>query len=142
MSEAFNAALGLALRSVAAHERFTAEIDRILESKGFESPVIGQVLAHLHRKNLLNDRRCAQLAVDRLIRDQPMSRARISEKLVARGCPEDVAGEILPEGDDLETARAALEKKFPNGAPAEKAARFLYSRGFSEDNIKTLLALP
>lgn len=135
----FNAALGVSLKSLAAFEKFSAEISALLERKGFDEPVRTQVLGHLTRKKLLDDRRCAELAARRLF-EKGSGREKILRTLEARGCVPEVIEEVLAAiepapGHALET----LRKKFPNGVHKEKAARFLYSRGFSQEEIEVAI---
>lgn len=135
----FNIALGYALKALATSEKFSQEVVQLLRKNGVEESTIDQVLVHLQGKNLLNDRRCAELAINRLTQGKPIGRSKIKEKLLARGAPEELITELLPDQDSQETIQQALSKKFPHGTTPPKAARYLYSRGFQEEEIESVL---
>ena len=131
----FDSALGFAHRALAKHERFSFEISELLRKKDIDEETIVKVVDHLQSKNILNDRRCATMAIQRLTSGKPIGREKIKQKLLARGASEELIEELLPrEEADLQQL---LRKKFPNGAAVDKAARFLYSRGFEEDAIRS-----
>jgi SOS response regulatory protein OraA/RecX len=135
----FNAALGVALKSLAAFEKFPGEITRLLEKKGYDEPLRTRVLEHLARKKLVDGRRCAELAVRRLI-EKGAGREKILRTLEARGASLEVAEEALANLEPSpERIQDVLRKKFPSGASKEKAARFLYSRGFSDEEIEAAI---
>jgi regulatory protein len=70
--------------------------------------------------------------------------ARIRQELRAKGVDDALVDRVSAEGE-LERARTILQRKYRNAAPTReeraRRARFLQSRGFSYDTIRSVLGL-
>lgn len=137
----FAAALELAVAALSKKDLFTAEIQALLERQGVSTDVTVQVLEHLNRKGILNDRRAAEAILTRYGGKRAAGVEKLRMLLAERGAPAELVEEVLctrEMGERLEVQRL-LELKYPNGASLAQAGRFLASRGFSEDAIETAL---
>jgi len=99
------------------------------------------VLGELEGRKLLSNHRFAEMRAHILSRKY--GAARIRQDLRARGVPQDIVARVSEAGD-LERARAILHKKYraPAATREEHArrARFLQSRGFSYETIRSALS--
>jgi len=138
-SAEFNSALRIALDFLAKRDRFSAEIAEALKIQNFSAEVAEQVLGHLRGKGLLDDRRTAAAFVRRYSGKRAAGREKIKHLLIERGASPDLIEELLDSSNEADIVLNLLATKFPNGASLEKAGRFLYSRGFSEDEINSAL---
>lgn len=132
--------MNLAAKALKHRDRFEHEIAVLLREHDLDSEG-PDVLETLRRWGTLNDRRVAEQVRDKgIAKFSPLESIR--QSLASRGADsaiiEEVLGE-LPRDHDLTSARALLEKKFKGPVPGPKVARFLASRGFSEDVILTIL---
>jgi SOS response regulatory protein OraA/RecX len=135
----FSAALAVALKALAASEKFRAEIGGLLERKGFDEPTRLAVIEHLGKKKLFDDLRCAELAVRRLT-EKGAGPEKIRLNLEARGADAaTIEGAMAGLESGVEQARKALIKRFREPVSREKAARFLALRGFSEEAVENVL---
>jgi SOS response regulatory protein OraA/RecX len=135
----FNRALAVALKSLAASEKFRAEVGALLERKGFDEPTQLAVLEHLNSKKLFDDTRCADLAVKRFA-EKGVGLDKIRHSLESRGADaQTVEAAVASLAPSVDRARQALAKRFKEVVSRDKAARFLYSRGFSEQDIEGAL---
>lgn len=133
-----NEALEKALRKLKTGDRFETEIRAALGE--YDVAVVDRVVATLKEKRILNDRRTAEEAVARASRGKPIGRERLRQSLLARGAAEEVVSEAL-EGyaDEAELARQALAGRFGADDSPGKAGRYLISRGFDEDTVRSAL---
>jgi regulatory protein len=102
--------------------------------------VLAALLDELQARKQLSDERFAEARARALSRKY--GAARIRRDLRSKGVAADIV-EGVPGGDELERARAILERKYrtPPASFAERAkrARFLQGRGFSLQVIHDLL---
>jgi len=130
-----------ALRLLARREHSRTELARKLAAGAESREVLESVLQALEQKKQLSDERFASERARRLSRKY--GAARIRQDLKARGVDAAVIDRITPEGE-LERARAILERKYREPATTReeraKRARFLQSRGFSFDIIRSVLS--
>lgn len=132
-----------ALRLLARREHSRAELARKLAPHAESPEGLAQVLDALAAKRQLSDERFAEVRVRQLARKY--GAARIRRDLVSKGISPEAANRIVAASgrDDLDRARTILSRKY--GSPAttreERArrARFLQSRGFSDDIIRRLV---
>ena len=131
-----------AIGLLARREHSTGELERKLESRGFDSEATSEVLTELARKGLLSDERyVASFITHHAARGQgPM---RIRSELRESGVAPDLVERLLDEADVdwEEAARSVRRKKFGASRPASfaeraKQSRFLQYRGFSQDQIR------
>ena len=114
---------------------------RKLAPRAESSPVLEGILEALAQKNQLSEERYAEARARQLARKY--GAAKIRQDLKAKGVDAQVIDRVSPE-DDLERASAILKRKYrePATTREERArrARFLQSRGFSSDIIRSLLS--
>jgi regulatory protein len=129
-----------ALRFLARREHSRSELERKLSQHAASEEILQGVLGELESRKLLSNHRFAEGRTRVLARKY--GAAKIRQDLKARGVDEATIARLAP-GDELERARAILERKYrePSSTREEKVkrARFLQSRGFSYDVIKKLL---
>jgi regulatory protein len=130
-----------ALRWLSLRARSRAEVQRGLERKGYESPVIEEVLEELSRQHLLDDRDFTRAWVQARTSGRPMGARRIAHELRGKGVSSELIQEALeargaPE-EELELALAVgrqTVKRVRGEDPARarrKLAAALQRRGFS-----------
>ena len=131
-----------ALRLLARREHTRQELERKLSSHAGSSEDLQVLIAGLKQKNQLSEARYAEERARRLSRKY--GAARIRQDLKAKGVPEELVSRFSSSTDELQKAKAILERKYrtPAATRAERAKRmrFLQGRGFSFDIIRTLLS--
>ena len=130
-----------ALRLLARREHSRVELERKLGPHAGSSAVIAEVLEALVQKKQLSDERYAEERAHSMARKY--GAARIRQDLKAKGVDAQLIERISSAGD-LERARAILTRKYREPAASReeraKRMRFLQSRGFSFDIIRSLLS--
>ena len=130
-----------ALRYLARREHSREELARKLAPHAESPEILEGVLGELEGRKLLSNHRFAEMRAHILSRKY--GAARIRQDLRARGVPQDIVARVSEAGD-LERARAILHKKYraPAATREEHArrARFLQSRGFSYETIRSALS--
>ena len=131
-----------ALRFLARREHSRSELERKLAPYAESSEILQGVLGELEGRRLLSNHRFAESRTRVLARKY--GAAKIRQDLRAKGVDDDTIAALAP-GDELERARAILERKYrePASTREEKArrARFLQSRGFSYEVIAKLIEI-
>lgn len=121
-------------------EHSRAELGRKLALYAASSEDLQAVLDELQAKKQLSDERYAEVRARQLSRKY--GAARIRQDLKAHGIA-DAKAERVSSAGDLEKARAILARKYraPASTREENArrARFLQSRGFSYETIRSAL---
>jgi regulatory protein len=132
-----------ALGLLARREHSRAELARKLEQAGFEAGDIQPLLDAFEEKSWLSDRRFAESYVaDHRAR---AGSVKLAYDLRQRGIDDLIIETVLKDNQDseLERAREIWRKKFgtPPANIQEKARqmRFMQSRGFSQDTIRSVL---
>ena len=130
-----------ALRLLARREHSRSELARKLSRYAQSPEALDVLLLDLEKRKQLSDERFAAERARRLSRKY--GAARIRQDLKSRGVDPELIGRVSTAGD-LERARAILERKFRAAATTReqraKRMRFLQSRGFSFDVIRSLLS--
>ncbi|HWI38154.1 MAG TPA: recombination regulator RecX [Burkholderiales bacterium] len=129
-----------ALRHLARREHSRAELSRKLAPHAESAEALLFLLDELEKRKQLSDERYAE------VRSHWMARkygaAKIRQDLKAKGVADAVAARVSSDGE-LERAKAILARKYRDDASTreEKARRmrFLQSRGFSFDTIRSAL---
>ena len=130
-----------ALRFLARREHSREELSRKLAPYAESTEILEGTLRELERSKLLSNERFAEA------RAQWMSRkygaARIRHDLKSKGVSDEIISRISG-ANELERALAILKRKYhePVSSREEYArrARFLQSRGFSHDTIRSALS--
>ncbi|HJS37056.1 MAG TPA: recombination regulator RecX [Burkholderiales bacterium] len=130
-----------ALRHLARREHSRAELARKLAPRAESPEALEQLLDALAAKKQLSDERYAEARAHQLARKY--GAARIRHDLRLKGVDETIVARASA-ADERERAAAILARKYrsPASTPMERARRmrFLQSRGFSHDTIRTLLS--
>jgi regulatory protein len=131
-----------ALRLLARREHTRQELEDKLAPHAAASGDLQGLIEGLKRKNQLSEERFAEARARSLSRKY--GAARIRRDLEAKGVPAELVARFSSSEDELQRARAILERKYraPADTRAEKAKRmrFLQSRGFSSEIIFKLLS--
>jgi regulatory protein len=131
-----------ALRLLARREHTRQELERKLSPHAGSSDELKDLMSGLKQKNQFSEERYAEARARQLSRKY--GAARIRQDLKARGVPEELVARYSSPEDELQRARAILERKYrtPAATREEKAKRmrFLQSRGFSNEIIFSLLS--
>lgn len=129
-----------ALRHLARREHSRAELARKLAPHSPSQEILEDLLQDLIRKKQLSDERYAEARAHHLARKY--GGARIRHDLKAHGVADALAARFSMQ-DDLAKARAILARKYRQPAATReetaKRMRFLQSRGFSHDTIRSAL---
>jgi len=129
-----------ALRFLARREHSRAELSRKLAPHAESAEALLFLLDELERRKQLSDERYAEVRSNWMARKY--GAAKIRQDLKAKGVAEDVVARVSSEGE-LEKAKSILARKYRDVATTreEKARRmrFLQSRGFSYDTIRSAL---
>ena len=137
--ESYQAALGLALRKIHTKERFEAEVRRFLAD--FPDDTVERVIEFLKGRRIICDSRTTQNLIERSSGKRAVGIGKIRTELIERGAPEETVESVLNghEFDEQAQMLQLLEKKYSPTDSRPKAARFLFSRGFSEEEIESVL---
>jgi regulatory protein len=131
-----------ALRLLARREHSRRELARKLSLHAETPEALELLLGDLEKRKQLSDERFASERARVLSRKY--GAARIRQDLKAKGVPEELVSRFSSFSDELQKARAILERKYrtPAATREEKAKRmrFLQSRGFSSEIIFALLS--
>ena len=131
-----------ALRLLARREHTHQELERKLTPHAGSSEDLRGLISGLKQKNQLSEERYAEERARRLSRKY--GAARIRQDLKAKGVPEELISRFSSSADELQKAKAILERKYRTPAATReeraKRMRFLQGRGFSFDIIRSLLS--
>ena len=116
------------------------EVTSRLECK-FEPILVQGTLAFLTDHRLVDDIRYARNAVERNEGKRAVGDQALFDKLESRGVPGEIIQSLMSSVDQDELSRATVlvEAKFSGSHSPGRVARFLSSRGFSDDTIETIL---
>jgi len=135
----FLRALESALRFLKARDRFENELRQKMAALQFEGSVIEEVIAHLSKRRLIDDRRTIQGYIRRASA-KPAGRRKLEEQLTLLGAPEELVREELAgltDDSQADLAGALLNKK--NLRDRAAAGRLLTSKGFELDLVESVL---
>ena len=107
----------------------------------FENDVVAETVEFLTKNRLLDDLRFARNAVERNAGKRAIGDQALRDKLESRGVPVEVIDELMIEvdQDELSRAKVLVDAKFSGSQSPGRVARFLSSRGFSDDTIESIL---
>jgi len=130
-----------ALRHLVRREHSRAELARKLAPHAESKEALESVLDLLLSRKLQSDERYAEERARSLSRKY--GAAKIRQDLKARGVEHELVERISSE-NELPRAKAILERKYRSVATTReeraRRARFLQSRGFSYDTIRSVLS--
>jgi SOS response regulatory protein OraA/RecX len=135
-----NKALLSALKMLKRQDLTIQEVTTRLECD-FEPSIVKETVQFLTTNRLLDDLRYARNAIERNEGKRAIGDRALRDKLETRGVPTDVIQELMLEVDQDELSRALvlIEAKFSGAGSPGRVARFLSSRGFSDDTIESIL---
>jgi regulatory protein len=132
-----------ALRHLARREHSREELARKLSPYAESAEILEGLLRELESKKQLSNERFAEARAHWLARKY--GAARIRQDLTSKGISEEISERVAADAGELEKAKAILERKYREPATTReeraKRARFLQSRGFSFDTIRSALGL-
>jgi len=135
-------ALGLAMKRIAQRDRLSFELSRELEAKGYGEAEVGEVLEFLTSRRLVDDEKTIQSLIERRTGRRAAGKEKIRAELQKLGVPDEKIEPFLSsvgDDDELERMNQALNSRSWSSKDRVRAARFLVSRGFSEDLLDTAL---
>jgi SOS response regulatory protein OraA/RecX len=138
-SEAYPALIA-ACRLLKRQDLTLQEISQRIEPK-FSANAVKETLQFLTDKKFVDDIRLARLAFERNEGRRAIGDELLKHKLESRGVPSEVIAGLFEEADtdELNRARILVQAKFSGSNSPGRVARFLASRGFSEDTIESIL---
>lgn len=116
------------------------ELSERLEGK-YETQVIQDVLARLQAAGLVSDQRVIDSLLARHRDRKTIGDVKLREQLRKLGIPEDLIEQTISHEIAPEEVRATelVKAKYKTPTSAAKIGRFLYSRGFDESTIESVL---
>ena len=135
-----HASLLSALRMLKRQDLTIQDVTSRLECS-FENDVVAETVEFLTTNRLLDDLRFARHAIERNDGKRAIGDQALRDKLESRGVPVEVIDELMVEvdQDELSRARVLVDAKFSGSQSPGRVARFLSSRGFSDDTIESIL---
>lgn len=115
--------------------RTEQEVHRKLEREGFEHALIGQAIEFAKEKEYINDEDYAGRYVRTSLNTKIESRNTCMNKLIEKGIPKDRASEACLLIDDNEQIRKLLLKDSIRKREPLKLKQYLFSKGFSLNDI-------
>ena len=144
------AAYESAIMSLSRREHSRAELVGKLKQKQFDGEIIISVLEELEERGYLDDRRFAQMWIERRTANHPRGRRMLARELEQKGVSAEVARETLaehfPETDERGVLIGLIEKRRRISSVSDpqvfkrRLLGFLARRGFSYDDIRQVLA--
>ena len=132
-----------ALRYLVRREHSRDELARKLSPHAESPEILEGLLRSLESKKQLSNERFAEGRAHWLARKY--GAARIVQDLKSKGIAEDLADRAAAGLNEIEKAKAILARKYRQPATTReehaRRARFLQSRGFSYDTIRSALEL-
>ncbi len=134
-------ALDRALTHLSATLKTTKQMVDFLSSKGYTQGIIDYVLEKLLSYGYLDDRAYAKAYVNSV---NGKGKAYLSQQLKLKGVPSDVVEEVLQDIEEDEDEVLLIAKKYLKNKPLDrqnvnKCFKYLLSKGFSFDIIKSAL---
>jgi regulatory protein len=134
-----------ALRLLARREHSRLELTQKLRLRGFNPPVIAELIEALAAENLQSEERFTEMFVHAR-RERGRGPVRIRVELGQRGVPELLMDAWVDLRDPVwtELARQSCLKRFGEAPPEDwpekaKRMRFLQARGFTTDQIRDVV---
>lgn len=132
-------ALELALRKLRSRDRFEKEV-RVFLSE-FTPDTVDRVIEFLKDRRIIDDTKTTQTLIERHTGKRLVGIERLRAELMERGAPEETIDAVLGASNSDERLKMleALSAKFTPADSRVKAARFLFSRGFPDEEIESVL---
>lgn len=133
-------ALRCSLRMLARKDFSESEL-RISLGDRFSTDSLDECIVFLQTNGLQDDFRVARHQVEMNRGRQSKGDAAIRFKLISKGFAESLVEEVISEfgGSELERAKELVAARFGEEYDKMKVARFLNSRGYTEETISSIL---
>jgi SOS response regulatory protein OraA/RecX len=139
MEAEFNRAYAVAVSALSKRELLEPEV-RIRLSQ-FAPEIVDLVIEKLLSKGLVNDRRVCESLVSSRQGKRAEGSPKLRETLERRGATSALITEALGDTDDWLASMSLLRARFrPEDGEIGRAGRLLYSRGFDEETIGSVLS--
>ncbi len=132
-------ALETALRKLKAKDRFEAEVRTFLAE--FPADEVERVIQCLKGRRIIDDSKTTLNLIERYSGKRSIGLERLKAELLERGAPEEIVNAAIGgiSSDERQKMLEALSAKLSPTDSRAKAARFLFSRGFPEEEIEGVL---
>lgn len=110
-----------------------------LSKLGYDQEVIDEVIEYLRKSGYLNDHDYARKYVNTCLKTKIISRRMCEYELIGKGISEKIASDAVELIDDRGQAKKLAEKKKKQYPDILKLKKFLYSKGFTQDTINSVL---
>jgi len=147
-TEVLKKAKGYALRLLKLRPRSRGELSSKMAGKGYDKPVIINVLDALTQMGFIDDAAFAKAWLQYRL-NRPMGFRRVERELIEKGIPKDVIrghwAEVKANYDELEVVRTLAKKRarqYNNIDPLKRKKRvmdYLARRGFQLDVIMKVI---
>lgn len=133
-------ALEEAVKYLHRRDYSATELSERLEGR-YEISVVQRVLARLEAAGLVSDQRVVDSLLARHRDRKSIGDAKLLEQLRRLGISEQIIEQTMSNDLASEEVRATelVKAKYKTPTPAAKIGRFLYSRGFDESTIESVL---
>jgi len=144
--DAVESAYQISTKFIGYRMRTTSELDKHLAKKGFEPPVIGQVIERLNENGMLNDEGFAKMWIENRSEFRPRSQRLLALELRRKGINSETIQNVIertPPEDEL--AYLAAKKRIRRYEHLDwqdfqrKLGSHLARRGFSYSTIKPVV---
>lgn len=145
--EQARAATEVAIRALTSRPRSEREIRDRLRQKGFEPPVVDQVVRQLQEWRYLDDADFARYWIENRDNNRPRGKRLLEQELRLKGVDRETIAEAFgeEERDELAAAMAVAERKasamrsLPAEVRQQRLMGYLARRGFDYDTIKQVV---
>ena len=134
----FPQALNDAIEYLERSDRFESEVRDRLETKGGTEHV-DEVIERLKQRGFIDDERALSSAIEVAERTGKKGPERLRPELLRRGANPEMLDAALAAMDPTKAINLLVEEKVEKGDPPAKIARFLSSRGFSEEQVEAAI---
>ncbi len=132
-----------AMNYLARREHSSLELKNKLIHKGFLADIVDEVLYKLQIGKLLSDTRFAESYIRSRV-NKGFGPVRIRQELQQRGITGELVTELINSNDWLTNIQQTYKKRFGSTSPKNKQElakqiRFLQAKGFTSEQIKTVI---
>jgi SOS response regulatory protein OraA/RecX len=140
MRPEIHAPLLSALKILKRQDLTIQEVTSRLECN-FEPDLVADTVEFLTANRLLDDLRYARNTIERNEGRRAVGDQALRDKLESRGVPDQVITSLMSEvdQDELTRAQVLVSAKFSGAQSPGRIARFLASRGFSDETVESIL---
>jgi regulatory protein len=136
--------LNAALHFLGYRPRSEAEVRLRLRHRGFDEEAVNAVIKHLKQQSLIDDIAFAQYWKENRLSFRPKSKKLIKRELLQKGISPEIAGDVVDDVDDAESAYRIAHKKAGSLMTLDydefrnRLAGFLRWKGYNYDIIESV----